>query len=209
MKRRLFTTIFLLVFLGGLFLVYGGRFLVYRKSQPSTGNTLIVPLMGRVKDRALECAEVFKTRPGATVLFVTPVDSERRFYDSLQITVPRPAAHFTEVLVRLGVPAERISYLKGPASSTQDEARAIFSYLSKDTSIHEVILVTSSYHSRRAFIIFTDEFRKSGKKVTINISPSRYSDFNPNGWYTRKADAVLVTTEWTKYVYYLIIGQFL
>lgn len=192
----------------GLFLMFGGRFLVYRSIIPSQEETLIVPLMGGLPDRSLEAAAVYHEANRATLLFVAPIDPEKHFMDSLSIPMVSTAEQFRKVMIQLGVPPQKVHYLRGPATSTMDEADRIAGYLRSNPVVKRVVIVTSSFHSRRAYRIFRDRFEKAGVRITINVSPSRYTDFNPVIWWRRKSDASVVVTEWLKIFYYVFIGQF-
>jgi uncharacterized SAM-binding protein YcdF (DUF218 family) len=208
-KRRLFIACSIIgISILSLFLIYGGRFLIYKKSSPVVGKSVIVVLMGSLPDRALETARVYKEKPGASVLYVSPIDPAKHFLDSINVPIPSTAKSFHDALLNLNVKGQDIVYLRGPGFSTQDEAFYISRYLKQDSTIGEVLIVSSSFHSRRAYLVFQDRFEKAGLKITINVSPSRYTDFNPNYWYTRKADAAVVATEWMKLIYYLFVGQF-
>jgi hypothetical protein len=58
-KRRLFIACSIIgISILSLFLIYGGRFLIYKKSSPVVGKSVIVVLMGSLPDRALETARV-------------------------------------------------------------------------------------------------------------------------------------------------------
>ena len=191
-----------------LFLVFGGRFLVYSKAVPVEGRTVVVPLMGSLPDRSLQTMESYRQLPDAKVMFVSPIEPFKVFLDSLGVPVTNSASVFSLALQRMGVPGTDIAYLRGPARSTQDEADIMARAIRRDSLVRCVVLVTSSYHSRRAYWIFRDRFEKAGLDITINVSPSRYTDFNPSGWAKRKSDAVLVATEWMKMTYYFFVGQF-
>ena len=209
MRRRkiwIWSAVWLLML--GLFLIFGGRFLVYRELNSSDEETLIVPLMGGLPDRSLEAAAIFRETKQATVLFVAPIDPEKHFMDSLAIPTSSSAEQFRKVMIQLGVPPQKVAYLRGPATSTMDEADKVAAYLRANAQVKRIVIVTSSFHSRRAFRIFRDRFEKAGVRITINVSPSRYTDFNPVIWWRRKNDASVVITEWLKIMYYVLIGQF-
>lgn len=192
----------------GLFLRYGGRFLIYRHITNTEGHTLIVPLMGSLPDRTREAVNLFAETPSGAVVFVQPINPEKHFLDSIGVPVVSTAEKFRNVLVKLGIPGEKVQYLRGPAASTVEEADLMARFLQGKTAVKRIVLVSSSFHSRRAYRIFRDRFEKAGLDITINVAPSRYTDFNPVHWYSRKADAVIVVTEWLKMIYYVLIGQF-
>ena len=207
-RRKIWIWSVVLLLMLGLFLIFGGRFLVYRKVDSANVETLIVPLMGGLPDRSLEAAALYRETHQAALLFVAPIDPEKYFMDSLSIPMASTAEQFREVMIQLGVPPQKVTYLRGPATSTMDEADKVEAYLRSDASVKRVVIVTSSFHSRRAFRIFRDRFEKAGVRITINVSPSRYTDFNPVTWWRRKNDASVVVTEWLKIIYYVLIGQF-
>jgi uncharacterized SAM-binding protein YcdF (DUF218 family) len=208
MKKKIVFSALVLLIMVSLFLVYGGRFLIYKKSVPVAGKVAIIPLMGSLPDRSLQAAELYHAVPEAQVVFVSPIEPNKVFLDSLGLPVSHSAAVFRMALLRMGVPGSDIAYLRGPANSTQDEADLMARALKRDGEVRSVVLVTSSYHSRRAYWIFRDRFKKAGLDITINVSPSRYTDFNPVMWWRRKNDASVVVTEWLKIIYYVLIGQF-
>ena len=207
-RRKIWIWSAVLLLILGLFLIFGGRFLVYRQVTPVNGETLIVPLMGSLPDRSLEAAAVFRETNQAALLFVAPIDPEKHFMDSLSIPMASTADQFRKVMTQIGVPAQKVNYLRGPATSTMDEADRVAAYVKADAKVKRVVIVTSSFHSRRAFRIFRDRFEKADVRITINVSPSRYTDFNPVIWWRRKSDASIVVTEWLKIIYYVLIGQF-
>jgi uncharacterized SAM-binding protein YcdF (DUF218 family) len=208
MKRNIVSGAVALLITVGLFLTYGGRFLVYKREVPTTGRTVIISLMGSLPDRTMETREAYTGVRDARILFVSPVDPHKRFLDSIGVPVGSSAHVFSLALQKLGVPGKDIAYLRGPASSTMDEADLTARALKRDSSVTNVVLVTSSHHARRAYLIFRDRYEKAGLGITINVSPSRYTGFDPSGWYRRKQDAVWVSTEWMKLTYYFLIDRY-
>lgn len=63
-----------------------------------------------------------------------------------------------------------------------------------------VIVVSSSYHTRRVSIIFNKVFKKSGIELLFSGAPD--SDFNPNDWWKNEEAAKLVFYEYVKLVFY-------
>ena len=208
MKKKIVFSALIMLVMVSLFLVFGGRFLVYKKVVPGEGRTVVIPLMGSLSDRSLETVDLYHASADAKVMFVSSIEPNKDFLDSLGVPVNTSASVFRLALEKMGVPGEDIAYLRGPAASTQDEADMMARAIRRDSLVKRVVVVTSSYHSRRAYWIFKDRFEKAGLDITINVSPSRYTDFTPSPWFRRKSDAVLVVNEWLKMIYYFFVGQF-
>ena len=84
---------------------------------------------------------------------------------------------------RSGVPAAAVTVLPGGVDNTAAEAAALRRAYPTG-SLHRVIVVTSSYHLRRAGYAFRREFGRDG--VQIIMRPSRYDEAVPGRWWTRR-----------------------
>lgn len=84
---------------------------------------------------------------------------------------------------------------KYPASSTRDEEQAVYKELQR-RRVHCFLLVTSSFHTRRA----ADIFRSVAPDLAFHViaSPDRY--FTPNGWWQNREGQKTFITEWVKTV---------
>jgi uncharacterized SAM-binding protein YcdF (DUF218 family) len=71
-----------------------------------------------------------------------------------------------EELIKLGVPREKIVKLPFYGSSTMYDALAVKKYLIK-TGKKKIILVTSEYHSRRAFWTFRHTLKEYTSEITM------------------------------------------
>lgn len=85
--------------------------------------------------------------------------------------------------------------------TTFDNARNTLKIM-KENHLNSAILVTSSYHTRRAMWIFKKVFKASG--VKLSVLPARDSEFNPGDWWRREKDAKLVFNEYTKLIWYAL-----
>lgn len=101
-----------------------------------------------------------------------------------------------EELVKAGVPADKIRIIPGLASSTRDEAVIVKEYAERER-LQSVLIVTSSYHSRRALRTMQQVFANNG--TTLGLEPASASTafwwLRPEGWRT-------VGSEFVKTVYY-------
>jgi uncharacterized SAM-binding protein YcdF (DUF218 family) len=75
-----------------------------------------------------------------------------RITESLGYRAPDRTQIKREILEELGVPKERIAIFGHASLNTRDEARGLRDYLKDQPA--RVILVTNSYHSRRAKAVF-------------------------------------------------------
>jgi uncharacterized SAM-binding protein YcdF (DUF218 family) len=102
------------------------------------------------------------------------------------------------MFLQLGIREEQITVLPEAAESTMDEARCIREWLEGQPEISSVVLVSSSYHLRRASRIFRVAFRQMNRPVKVYCSPSAYSDTNPETWWRYKEDIQNVLYEYVK-----------
>lgn len=122
--------------------------------------------------------------------------------ERMDIRYPRPEAIHREILLRKGVPAERIEMLAAGAISTADEAKAFATSLKPRYA--RALLVTSPYHVRRAAMAFGDAFG-DGTQVTVTGTP--YETF-PDDWWRSQDAARNVLLEMAKITLYLLGGRY-
>jgi uncharacterized SAM-binding protein YcdF (DUF218 family) len=110
------------------------------------------------------------------------------------IAIPENRDLFIDVLEGLGVPLAAIETSSQEVASTWDEARVAHQYI-EQRGYDSVLLVTSKYHSRRAYLIFKDAFKE---KATVISVPSPYDPYDPEGWWKREQDRKKVILEYQK-----------
>lgn len=100
----------------------------------------------------------------------------------------RPYAGIGELMERdltdRGVPASAITVFRHTAGDTIDEAQALRGLVVQKGWRH-VIVVTSSYHTRRARYIFSKVFPTN---VQVDVAGARDPDYDPSDWWQHKAD---------------------
>lgn len=122
-------------------------------------------------DRATRAAELFRQGLAPVV-----VASGRRLRPDFGL-----AGVMTHDLIERGVPKDRIIPFPQDADSTIDEAEALAPFVVKK-KWRKIIVVTSSYHSRRARYIFRRIFPASAE---ILIASAHDGDFEPSDWYDK------------------------
>jgi hypothetical protein len=114
------------------------------------------------------------------------------------IDIPENRDLLIIILEGLGVPLAAIGTSSQEVSNTWDEAQEVRNYIEK-WGYNSVLLVTSKYHSRRAYLIFKDALK--GKATVISV-PSPYDSYNPEGWWKRERDRKRVIMEYQKILVY-------
>jgi uncharacterized SAM-binding protein YcdF (DUF218 family) len=105
-----------------------------------------------------------------------------------------------DFLVKRGFPKRMFAVFPHTAGSTVGEALALRSELAR-RGVRRVILVTSSYHSRRAAIVF-GLFCPGIRFISVPASDSFYAE----GWWRSPISREIVFSEWTKILGTLMIA---
>jgi uncharacterized SAM-binding protein YcdF (DUF218 family) len=99
-----------------------------------------------------------------------------------------------------GVPAAVIR-AEEASHSTRESVLALAPLLQRE-HIHSVILVTSPYHQRRAYLTA----RSAWPGITIRNYPARPAQWSPHRWWSNAASRRVVATEYAKLAYYWLRG---
>lgn len=190
--RRLLLT--LLVLTLALVLAYGarfpllnavGRFLVVQ-DRLERADVIIVLSGGRGDERMRQAAELYQQGYAPLVLLS---GGEEMAGISVPEMLRRQA-------LALGIPADAL--LSEPDSTSTGEQARYLRPLLEPRGVRRVIVVTSSYHSRRTRRLFRKGFEGSG--IDIRVYPVQRDVFNPDGWWTREQDTETLVLEYIKLV---------
>jgi uncharacterized SAM-binding protein YcdF (DUF218 family) len=193
----IFSSLCIVVF---LFLYYAGSFLVFKKSINKEQNQVIFIFVGNLSDRVLAASDLYQSTISSKIVYGKTVDKDFEFLDSLGINQFRDTDKIRLALSALNIPDSNIITLEAENRSTIDEANIIFDYMKKNNKINKIAIVTSSYHSRRAYLILKDRLSKLNREVFIDAYPSTYSHVNLSKWWKKKDDAAHVFTEYAKFI---------
>jgi uncharacterized SAM-binding protein YcdF (DUF218 family) len=116
----------------------------------------------------------------------------------LGIKIPENRELVIGILEGLGVPADAIATSEKEVTNTWYEAQETKNFI-EQKKYTSVLLVTSKYHSRRAYLIFKDALKG---KATVISSPSPYDVSYPESWWKRSRDARAVIMEYQKLLVY-------
>jgi uncharacterized SAM-binding protein YcdF (DUF218 family) len=107
-----------------------------------------------------------------------------------------------ETLTSAGVPRQSIEVAPGSVSSTYDEATTLAAY-ARARGWRSIVVVTSGYHSRRAWWTLERVFEGSG--ITVGLEPAAVTQSpSPWTWWASAAGWRMVAGEYVKLVYYRV-----
>jgi uncharacterized SAM-binding protein YcdF (DUF218 family) len=169
--------------------------IVNDKLQPADA---IVLLNSDVNTRPFRASELYQQGLAPVVVIAR---SENTPIVNLGL-VPNDTDISVAVMKKLGVPAEKIIVLPfaGGVTSTFDEAAAIRQYVVAHQA-YRIILVTSSFHTRRARWIF--ETTLAGLPVNLQMVAVPYAGFDQTNWWKNETGLITLNNEYIKLFYYL------
>jgi uncharacterized SAM-binding protein YcdF (DUF218 family) len=104
-------------------------------------------------------------------------------------------------LKRAGVPSDKIEVITKVGENTYQEATFLRAY-SIGHNLRSVLIVTSAYHSRRAFWVFERVFSGTGITLGIEGPPPGLQTPRPATWWLHRLGWKLVLGEYLKLIYY-------
>lgn len=96
-----------------------------------------------------------------------------------------------------GYPRDCFVAARDKSNSTRSEAIALLADMRR-MGIHNVDIVTSNYHTRRAGNVY----RKLAGDIQIHMVAAPFPDFDPNTWWHHREAEKTVLLEWTKTIAY-------
>ena len=183
-----------------------GTFLVAEEEpQPSD---IIIVLMGSGPDRMLGAVDLYEAGYADKIVMVRNMVRGYDLVLSQGVKISHDSDIAKEVAVQLGVPVEKITILPGDALSTQDEAIQVREYLKNEPNIDSLIIVTSKSHSGRAKKIFVKAMRSIDREIRVISCPTKYDDFNAEGWWKSREDLKRGVMEYLKLFHFYLREQF-
>lgn len=168
--------------------------LLVRDDRPEKGADAILLLMGNAADRVPHAAKLWREGYAPNIVLV---ESEKTKLSQLGL-VPSDGEIAFQFLLRLKVPKEHIIFdRKSNASSTIEEADAIYSLVKQALpEAKRLIITTSWYHSSRAHWILA---RRNRHGFDLESQPSP----TPRQWFEREEAFLNVFQEYLKWPFYL------
>ena len=190
--------LFLFLFVLTFFLLFSpfsltliGKLLI--KNDPLSKADIIIVLAGEQGERVQYGVELYKQGYAKKILFSG--GSIVGFPGGEKITW---AGLMKNYAIELGVPETAIILQDGSRSTQED---ALFSFrLLQNQNFYSVILVTSPYHSRRAYLIFNQIF----KGIEIHSAPVANSWYDATSWWKNFKGRHQVVREYFAYLWYFL-----
>jgi uncharacterized SAM-binding protein YcdF (DUF218 family) len=177
-----------------------GYFLIYEQSPHKAD--LIVVLNGRDTERSLAAVDLYNK--GYSNLIVMSRGAKQPGSEEFWKRVGynfNEKIFFQKAIEAMGIPEKSFQFIGNGVSSTYDEALATREFL-KENGYKTILLVTSKWHSKRAYLTFRSALKDDGIKIVIQ--PSKYDAFRPDGWRKNENDAELVFYEYIRLIYYIL-----
>jgi len=178
-----------------------GRYLIYQEPPQKVD---VITILGNWGDT------IVRARGGATLynkgfakkIFLPIMEKMEGLEEikKLGISFPENKDLVITVLEGLGIPRSAIETSTKEVTSTRDEAQEVRNVIEKK-GYKSIILVTSKYHSRRAFLILRDAVKGNAQIISV---PSTYDSYNPEGWWKREKDWKRVILEYQKLLLYYL-----
>jgi uncharacterized SAM-binding protein YcdF (DUF218 family) len=176
-----------------------GEYLVYQQSPQRADAIVIATGWEDTIIRAREVADLYKKGLAKTIFVPRMARMEgQEEMQALGINIPENRDLIITILQGCGVPLTAIETSAQEATDTWDEAQEVENFV-EQKKYTSILLVTSKYHSRRAYLIFKDALKG---RATIISSPSPYDPFDPESWWKRSKDSKSVILEYQKLLVY-------
>ena len=177
-----------------------GSFLIYEQNPEKTD--IIVVLNGRDTERSLAAVDLYKG--GYANLIILAQGSKQPGCDEFWKRVSKNfngKIFFQRAIEAMGIPENSFKLIGDGVSSTYDEAKATRRFM-RQNGYKSILLVTSKWHSKRAYLTFKSALKNDGIKVIVH--PSKYDTFNPDAWWKNENDTEEVFGEYVRLAYYIL-----
>lgn len=159
---------------------------------------IIYILNGEVNTRPFHAAQLFERDLASQIVIPREEDgpaSEIGLY-------PNGTDVSVNILQEEGVPEENIIVVEveGGVTSTYDEAIILRDYIEAN-NIESVIVVTSSFHTRRSQWIFQKVLTDGNIQFQMSAAPQW--KFDETDWWQEEMGMVMLANEYLKFAYYL------
>jgi len=188
-----------LIFAARLAMPFAARRLIH--SDPLVRADLIVVLGSYRLERALEASSLFRERWSDRILLLRAPDiATSGLLRQLHLHIPVWLDIERDALVQMSVPPAMIIDASRALDSTLAEAEFVAEY-ARSHQYQRIIVVTSPYHTGRAFRLFRRAARGS---FTVVMRPTRYESPDPDHWWRHAPDRTDVVLEYLKTLHGLV-----
>ncbi len=154
-------------------------------------------LGGNSYERGLAAVVVYKSYPSQQ--FVATGGNYP--YQILCLDTSMFEAELTKhMMVNKGVPEAQIKTLT-TAHSTMEESEEILQYC-KENNMHDVTIISSSFHLRRVRWVFEDKFEDAG--IHVHFHGATAIEYDETNWWKNEEGLIMTNNEIVKLFYYLL-----
>lgn len=173
-------------------------------STPMHQADVIVVLSGAAvyRERTERAAEYYKQGLASRILLTN--DNMRGEWSSSEQRNPFFYERARNNLLVLGVPAEHVEVLPEPVTNTYDEAQLLKEYALAH-QLRSLLVVTSAYHSRRAFWTLDKVFADTGIEIGVQSVELGEQTPPPFTWWLHLRGWQMVVGEYVKNIYYRVV----
>ena len=197
--RRVFVAFSLLI---GCWLVswLGARWLIVRAPLDHADAIVVLSGSSTLSERMQHAARLYAEKRAPKIMLTT--DNRQGGWSTAEQRNP----YFHEIAInelnQLGVPRENIEVVRPSVNSTWQEGM-VLSNCAKTHNLRSILIVTSSYHSRRALFTFRTFFADGDTQVGIDPVETGVQTPTPATWWLHKRGWQFVPVEYLKLIYYL------
>lgn len=172
---------------------------ILRPNSQTIPNSAILILGGGIQSRLFHAIALYRYGISDLVLITNPANYiYNDFGGAIQSEVAqmKGALDFAHARYKI-VPS------KNPlgAQSTRDEALDVVDFL-RQNPLDKIFIITSEFHSKRAYITFSDIFAKEGIKTEIYLFPAPNRIFNRANWHKSELGIACYLLETPKLLLY-------
>ena len=188
-RRTLVPAAILMLLVAAAVVFFGvGRWLVVE--DPLARADVIVVLSGRLPERALEAARLFKAGY-ADQVWISPPPSPADELKAMHISFLGEDFYNEKVLMAMGVPPDSIRILDQPDVNTEAEVRQVAGDL-RSSKLHSAIIVTSKPHTRRVRTIWR---KLVGSEPRLIVRYPQDDQYDGARWWRHTRDGLDVMRE--------------
>lgn len=175
------------------------RFLVVQVPVANADAIVVMSGSGTYRERARHAAALFNE--GRAPRIVLTNDYLQSGWSQEEQRNPFYYERSRSELRSAGVPDEKIAVIMVPITSTHDEAVLLKAYADAN-HLSSLLVVTSAYHSRRAYWTFRRVFEGSGKSIGMDPAEPRIETPQAATWWLHRMGWEMVPKEYAKILVY-------
>jgi uncharacterized SAM-binding protein YcdF (DUF218 family) len=199
--RRIFALVIATLIIWPLLAWLAAHFLIVSSPLPQADAIVVLSGSSTYRERTRHAAEVFKAGRAKLVLLTN--DNQKGGWSQEEERNPFYYELERMELELSGVPRQSIEVILDPVTGTYEESILLRQY-AEAHGIKSLLVVTSAYHSRRAWWTLRKVFGGSAVSVGLEAVGTGLQTPTPATWWFHINGWRLVPGEYVKFAYYLL-----